>query len=144
MLRIITIISCLFALAVAACVIYCSKGGYYLIWNDPLTKSKLESLIKNVPKSIEEVSFISGEPTVLVKLKDEKECFLILTPEDKSKLLPKLIAKDITLKAICVGRESFWFPTANGQFTIEPYLDWLSEVWLQFFPGGGSNKNHAG
>ncbi len=143
MRKILTIISCLFALAVAVCVICFSKSGYYLVWDEPMTKTKLESLIKNDPKSIEEVSFISGEPKVLVKLQDEKECFLILTPEEKSKLLPELIAKDITLKAICVGRESFWWPTVNGQFSIAPYLDWLSEQWLRFSPGGGSNNNRA-
>jgi len=108
-----------------------------------MTKSKLETLIKNDPKSIAEVSLINGEPRVSVKLQDEKEYFIILTPDEKSKLIQQIIAKDITLKAICVGRESFWWPTVNGQFSIEPYLDWLSEQWPRFFPGGGSNNNRA-
>jgi ATP-dependent Zn protease len=131
--KILSIISCFFAVAVAVCVIYSSQGGYNLVWNrSTMSYSKFQTLIRTESNSIEDVLWRNEKPIIEVTLKNQSKQYIYLSSDQKIELLNELLKREVPVKV----------NTCQGG-SIAPSLDWLSEVLLRFSPGDGSNKNHA-
>lgn len=108
------------------------------------SETELISLVDEYPNTIEEVKFSNSSSRVFVKLKNKVEYNLLLAPEKRAKLTDALSKNDISILAVCEGREpDLIHQVLFGQFPIAPYLDWLSEVLLQSCPGDGNNNCRA-
>ncbi len=127
--------SCIFAIAVALGVIYLSRD-YFVIDEPAMSYLQFKNLVQTHSDSIEETVWLDGVSKLRVKLKNQKEYIVYLSREQKKEFNAEVHKTNIRLMLS-------WQEGKHLPSSIEPCLNWLSEEWPRFFPGGGSNNNRA-
>lgn len=127
--------SCIFAIAVALGVIYLSRD-YFEIDPPAMSYLQFKNLVKTQSDSIERTVWLDGVSKLRVKLKNQKVYIVYLSREQRKEFNAEVPNLNIQLGLS-------WEEGRHLPSSIEPCLDWLSEQWLRFSPGGGSNNNRA-